>query len=186
MLFHLTGSLEMGGPGWCSGSVMLWGTLAPSVFLLPTSSVRPPFTHSLPGSGLVTSWLQAGCFLVTGCHFLVAGWSLPGCGMVASWFWSGHFLVVGWSLPGYRLPLPGYRLVASWLQAVASWLQAVASWLRAGRSSPNLPGEVPEKEEGSISREGSRSFPRNPWPALFTHNGRLKMARNSLSLSSLK
>lgn len=102
MLFHLTGSLEMGGPGWRSGSVMLWGILAPSVFLLPTSSVRPPFTHSLPGSGLVTSWLQAGCFLVTGCHFLVAGWSLPGCGMVASWLqaatsWlqAGCFLVTG-------------------------------------------------------------------------------------------
>ena len=133
MLFHLTGSLEMGGPGWCSGSVMLWGTLAPSVFLLPTSSVRPPFTHSLPGSGLVTSWLQVGCFLVTGCHFLVAGWSLPGyrlslpgCGLVASWLWDGRFLVLVWSLPGCGM-------VTSWLQAATSWLQAGCFLVTGGR-----------------------------------------------------
>lgn len=41
-----------GGLSWYSSSVMLPGTLAPSVFLLHISRV-----WSLPGYGLVTSWL---------------------------------------------------------------------------------------------------------------------------------
>ena len=124
MLFHLTGSLEMGGPGWCSGSVMLWGTLAPSVFLLPTSSVRRHSpTHFLvpgwsrPGCRLVASWLQAVTSWLRAGRFLVVGWSLPGSGLVTSWLWDGHFLVTGchflvtgWLLPGYKQSLPGYGL----------------------------------------------------------------------------
>lgn len=68
-----------GRPSWCSGSVMLSGTLAPSVFLLPISSVRPPFAWSLPGYKLslpgyrlVASRLRA----VTSC--LWAGEPAPG------------------------------------------------------------------------------------------------------------
>lgn len=38
---------------------MLPGTLA-SAFLLHVSRAWPSFTRSLPGYGLVTSWLQAG------------------------------------------------------------------------------------------------------------------------------
>lgn len=47
-----------GGLSRYSGSVMLPGTRAPFVFLLHIYSVWPPVIHK------VTSWLQAGHFLV--------------------------------------------------------------------------------------------------------------------------